>query len=241
MSIHPRLARQQGISPDEAKDHARSCRSRCCSRRRTSFLFERPFRCRWKVDDTAVMLSGSPLLVACSLCSLAVACGGDSGPPTDGLPADDSASAIGEFLATDGYLGSRWLAETASERERASSVSPHGRVRVHLNDVLRDSQRAGNGGLDGPPHTVGSMAVKELYDERGVVVGRAAILFSGQMTSGDTAVYYCVGPAGRCINGEPEFTSDEPAYGVGLETACGACHGGLVFTEVPTSGDAASD
>ena len=85
--------------------------------------------------------------------------GGESG----NRPTDASADAMGEFLADEGHRGEGWTAETDQPRAAADVVSPHGRVRVFLNDELAASQAAGNVG--NTPHDPWSMAVKEFYDD----------------------------------------------------------------------------
>ena len=67
-----------------------------------------------------------------------------------------TASEITDFIKEKSYLN--WKAEPRVHR----SSGPHGMVRTFINDTLYNSQQAGNS-----IHTVGSIAVKELYDPSG--------------------------------------------------------------------------
>ena len=147
------------------------------------------------------------------------------------VPNSNSSEDITKYIAEKKYLGDGWIAETSTPREATTSVSPHGRVRVFFNSNLLESLQVGNGTVDGPPHSKGSMAVKELYEED-VVVGHAVLYHADSASNVDNTTYYCVGPLNRCIMGESEFSKDRPAYGIGTGIACGVCHGGLVFTEI---------
>jgi hypothetical protein len=103
-----------------------------------------------------------------------------------------------------------------------TSVSPHGRVRVWLD---RAAVRADGGAL-GPD----AMAVKEMFDAADQLVGRAVILQPGSAVR--DVLYWCVGPAGRCSDTDPELTLANPLYG-GTTTSCAGCHGGVIFTTLP--------
>jgi hypothetical protein len=109
----------------------------------------------------------------------------------------------------------------------SSIVSPHGRVRVWLNDTVVASQQAGNGEFGGTAHTAGSMAVKEFYDDADTRVGRAAML--KVPGSAFNWVFYCdSSEQARCGIEEPlPFYGDMDAQG------CNGCHGGLVYTQAP--------
>jgi hypothetical protein len=110
-------------------------------------------------------------------------------------------------------------------RDAASVVSPHGKVRVWMNDTLVASWRAGNGEFGGTAHTTGSMAVKEFYDDAGMQVGRAAML--KVMGASNAWVFYCEGTDQARCNGETI-----PYYGDST-SACNGCHGGLIYTHAP--------
>lgn len=159
---------------------------------------------------------------------LALACSpgpaGDSGSETAGsYPADWSAEGIAAFVDSQAWREPPWLAESAEPREPSSVSSPHDRVQVFLNDVLQDSFAAGRGAYGGTAHDAGSMAVKILAGEEDEVLGHAAML----KLDGDFGewVYWCEGPGTRCGSGD----DSEQTWGVGLETDCGYCHGGVVF------------
>jgi hypothetical protein len=159
--------------------------------------------------------------------------GGTAGGAGVSGPADSSSASIASFLAAKTYRSAPWQSETAMPRPGGTlSGSPHERVRVYYNEVLVQSFQAGNGSREPPlPHTTGSMAVKEMYDDTDLQVGVAAELrLSGAF---EQWAYYCEGPAGRCATGKPTATAAAPLYGVGLGVDCGFCHGGVVFTRPP--------
>lgn len=155
--------------------------------------------------------------------------GGDSGgeAPGGSYPLDWSAEGIAAFIEAGSWQQAPWQAETEEPREPSSVSSPHDRVRVFLNDVVLASSAAGNGAYGGTAHETGSMAVKVLHDDEDAVLGHAAML----KLDGDFGewVYWCQGPPGRCGSGN----DDEQTWGVGLETDCGYCHGGVVFNASP--------
>ena len=106
----------------------------------------------------------------------------------------------------------------------------HGTVRVYLNQTVMDFRAANPDPLVAPA-VPGAMAVKELYDDGGNLVGHAVIYYEADMP-----VYYCYGPAGRCYGTSADTTMDAPDWGVGDATAvsqCSICHGGNIYTETP--------
>ena len=166
-----------------------------------------------------------------------MSCGGDAGPgdsdtDTGSVDAMTTAEGLTAFLAAETHRGEGWRSETVEPREESTLVSPHDHVRVFFNDTLVSSQRAGNGEYQGTPHTAGSMAVKELYEEN-TVVGYAIIYQEESNSLPESTVYYCVGPEGRCLTEGPAFPEDAPAFGRGLDIGCGGCHGSMVFTVMP--------
>ncbi len=160
---------------------------------------------------------------------LLMACGSDgddSGTePTGAWPADSSLQGIADYVNAGKHREAPWIAETAAPRDENTQVSPHDRVRVWANDVLVDSQKAGNGQVNGSAHPTGAMTVKELYDSADTLVGYAVML----KIAGDAEewAYYCDGSEAQCGATMPS----NPLWGVGLDTDCGFCHGGLVFNE----------
>jgi hypothetical protein len=150
------------------------------------------------------------------------------------LPGDSAArDFLVELLASGEYLKAPWRSETTQPRAASDIVSPHGDVQVHANETLLLSLENGNGASlndagdlafdpEAPPHTPGSLAIKDLF-EGDEVVGHAAILkLDG---SSRAAAYYCEGPRERCGS-----TTEPPVYGEGLSVGCGGCHGGRVYT-----------
>src|SRR5690242_15873810 len=59
----------------------------------------------------------------------------DTAPPAPaGLPATDSQDDLAAFIATEAYRKGPWISETAGPRPKAMDTSPHGTVRVWMND-----------------------------------------------------------------------------------------------------------
>jgi len=138
-------------------------------------------------------------------------------------PEDTSAEGIRAFLEEARYQGERWASETDAPREESSPSSPHDRVRVWLNDVVKASQAAGNGQFEGTAHETWSMAVKEMVDDEDAVEGLAVMIkIDGDE---DAWIYYCDGPEARCGVEGPTT----PYYEVAWDAECNYCHGGLIF------------
>lgn len=163
----------------------------------------------------------------------------DSAPAASELPASGERMEIVRFLTAGTYRNAPWVPETPGPRERHGETSPHDRVRVFLSPALVASQRAGRDGVKDPatgdlhpPHDRGSMAVKELYDDAGAVVGLAAMYKTEEGPASNAWVYYCHGPDGRCRTNGPS-SMESPVYGRGTATACGFCHNGTVYTRAP--------
>jgi hypothetical protein len=164
----------------------------------------------------------------------------DVAPATAATPASPSLADLAAFLEAGKYKEAPWIAETPAARERGSTTSPHEKVRVFMNPELVASLRGGRDGFKDPvtgqnhlPHDLGSMAVKELYDEAGTnVLGVAAMLKTEVGISLNSWVYFCHGPDGRCLVERPS-PKEAPVYGRGYGVACGFCHGGLVYTKAP--------
>lgn len=159
-----------------------------------------------------------PLVLPFAACSSSASDTHNTGAP----PSDTSSNGLAAFVASDAYAASPWKSETAAPRAAATTASPHGRVRVWLDPTAASAT----------PYTVvaGAMAVKEMVDDTDQLVGHAVLLQNG--TAARDVLYWCVGPAGRCANGEPEHTAANPLYG-GSSTVCAGCHGGLIFTRLP--------
>jgi hypothetical protein len=159
------------------------------------------------------------------------------GRPTE-LPPSDSQADIGTFVATRGYQGATWIAETAAPREQSLVGSQHGStVRVWENPPLVASLKAGRDGRDDHPYPdQWSMAVKELYDAMsGEFVGAAVAFKTAAGADFGAWTYYCYGPDNRCSFQGPG-TIDMPIYGKGSSAPgsnCGFCHGFSIFTMPP--------
>ncbi len=149
-----------------------------------------------------------------------VQAGDDTATSSASWPSDSSEPRVAAFVASGVWREPPWVPETASPRERTSDVSPHGRVQVWGNEVLLCAQAEGNGEFGGTLHPAGAMVVEEMFDGADVPLGVAVML---ALEGGDW-VYHCDGPASSCL-----VSGEVPVWGVGLDTECGFCHGGLVF------------
>jgi hypothetical protein len=142
-------------------------------------------------------------------------------------PADSTQASIVAYLQAETYKQTPWIAETAAPREPTSTVSPHGRVKVWMNDTLVTSQAAGNGMFGGTAHTAGSMAVKEFYDSTDVYLGRGVMLKVPGTAS--AWVFYCDSTVHEACGTEDPL----PFYGDMNSFQCNGCHGGLIFNQAP--------
>ena len=145
----------------------------------------------------------------------------DDGGSDDGeLPDDSSQAAIEAFLATESYRD--WTGDSVI-RVGGSVVNPHGdALRVFFNQAAVDSIRAGT-----ESSLLGAMAVKEVHDDTGVVMGKAVRwkTGSGELTGDWT--HYCTAPQDSelCTGATIEL----PVFGTGMSMECGTCHGGKSF------------
>lgn len=140
------------------------------------------------------------------------------------VPPDGSAASITAFLEAEGYKGTGWLPV-----HDPMAGSPHGEVMVYMSPELVAFRQANADPLEAPA-VPGSMAVKELLDGA-TVVGKAAIFYPGA-----DVVYYCYGPAGRCVTGSLESTPATALWGeASAVTQCDGCHGGNVFSRLPAN------
>jgi hypothetical protein len=126
---------------------------------------------------------------------------GDTGAAGD-VPSN--ADELTPFLEGNGYSG--FSAESAVHA--GTGTSPHGMVRVYINDTLEQSLAAGNSS-----HPVGSAAIKELYDADGVTVDGWAVSVKTAQDSGDGMGWYWY----RIIN--DDLTSDSNG-----DAQCTGCH-----------------
>jgi hypothetical protein len=148
------------------------------------------------------------------------------------MPADSMFPSIAAFLESEGYKTTGWVPDGAMPRD-GTPTSPHGRVIVYLNDIAVASKTA----MDAPL-AFDSMAVKEFYDDGGLVVGRAAMWKTQENTTTNDRpawTFYCVGPMGRCYTNSEEYTAAAPVYSQGAMPfgECSGCHGGLIYTDPP--------
>lgn len=143
--------------------------------------------------------------------------GGDSAVDPQ-FPTNTSEASVAAFLEAESYKS--WAGD--AEIRVGGSVNVHGdNLRVYLNDAAVDSHTDTVGeNSDASP---GSMAVKELYDESGTLVGRATSLLdeSGEWT------YYCDSSVDTLCTGS---SIDMPVYN---NFACQSCHGDQIYAPVP--------
>lgn len=147
------------------------------------------------------------------------------------IPTDITAEAFTAFLDAETYKGAEWTPESPAAREAATGVSPHGVVRVYVNDVAVQAFADGHGGLaDQVPYVQYSMSVKEIYDETDMttVLGKA-IMYKTADAGNDTWVYYCYGPAARCSSSSGEIPKESAMFVMGSSNDCASCHGGNLF------------
>lgn len=132
--------------------------------------------------------------------------GAEAGCPgaEGGCPSAPAEAAEVIALLEDGGYDS-WSAEPAVHEARGSS--PHGNVRVFINEALEGSLEAGN-----DTHPVGAAAIKELYDEAGEeLVGFAVEVKVTEGSTGDDWYWYM------------EAGGEVMAEGTGVEL-CVGCH-----------------
>jgi hypothetical protein len=133
--------------------------------------------------------------------------------PTNQFPADTSEATVAAFLTAESYK--TWTAD-AAPRDSDEVVNVHGSaMRVYFNDNAVTSH-----GGDASPL---SMVVKELYDDQGALVGRAATLVDA--TSALT--FYCSATSGTGCTGAAEA---EPLYN---DFSCSTCHGPQFYAPLP--------
>ena len=143
------------------------------------------------------------------------------------FPSDTSEAGIKAFLETGSYKSAPWTGDSTVRVDPADTVpgNIHGSVKVFYNPTATQSIAAGNNELNSEtPNTQGSMAVKELYDDSGVLVGIAASLKTGAAKPRDNWTYYCESTNDGCTGS----LVSEPIYGVGV-SSCSNCHSGLFF------------
>jgi hypothetical protein len=179
------------------------------------------------------MIRPRALLVAAIVLTL-VGCGGNhskqpaptapSMPPvpvTD-YPTDTSADGLAAFIAALDYQSDTWAPGTPEPRLPAqASLSPHGLVQIWYNQALRQSWADGHAGTPSDPHAAGSMAVKELHTDAGVV-GHASLVRT------DTGwLFYCdATEPNRCYSGHQPGTVN---WGTSFSNC--SCHaGGTIVT-----------
>lgn len=161
------------------------------------------------------------------------ATGGSAGTAA---PASSSKADIAAFIDSGAYKQAPWVSDVSSPRAATFSASQHGDgVRVFENPTLVTAMKTGHDGKDtNPAPDVGSMAVKEMYDSGGQLVGVAAALRSSETSSWGGWTYYCYAPNSRCASGD--YAKTAPLYGNGAVApgqGCAICHNATIFTSPP--------
>lgn len=156
--------------------------------------------------------------------------GGTTGAPAGVLPADESSASIAAFIQAQSFTDASWTSIHAMPTEVGSGS--HDSARAYFSPALVEF-RTNNTDLNVAPDAPGVMAVKEMYDDMGAVVGYAVIYYPRE---GDH-YYWCYGPAGRCASTLDEIPSDTPIWGPhntsGEVSSCSFCHNGNIFTTLP--------
>ncbi|MFZ5895968.1 MAG: hypothetical protein ACOY0T_33235 [Myxococcota bacterium] len=161
---------------------------------------------------------------------------GTGGSGTAAAPASSSQADITAFLDKGGYKDPSWVVDVASPRPGDSGTQHGDGIRVWENATLVASIKGGRDGwMNRPAPDVGSMAVKEMYDSNGQLVGLAAALRSSATTGFGGWTYYCYAPGARCSS-TGEYTKSAPLYsggGVAPGMTCAICHNSTIFTVPP--------
>lgn len=150
--------------------------------------------------------------------------GDGDGDASNELPADSTQAAIEAFLEGEMYKQAPWVGDAAT-RAGESTVNVHGdALRVYFNPTGLTARQE-----DAGSSPVGSMAVKEFYDEAGAVVGRAASIKTGEGNTMDDWTFYCSAPGTSLCTGESDPGT---LYGAGI-SECGFCHGQVFYAAPP--------
>lgn len=149
---------------------------------------------------------------------------GGTGPDPNEMPSDTSAEGIAAFLEAGTYQSSPWVGDPAP-RGTDNVVNVHGaQMRVFFNS-------AAVAAVTNDTSAAGTMVVKELY-EAGAVVGHAVSIKTGSGNTANDWLHYCNAPVGStACTGESVNTM--PIYAVGVEAACGYCHGQVPYAPLP--------
>jgi hypothetical protein len=149
---------------------------------------------------------GSFLLTAGALLStLLLGCAGPEEPHSF----ETSNEGLRQFVESGAYLGEGWVAEPEVHQDRGGG--PHGMVRIHFNDVLYESLKAGN-----QVHPRGSMVLKETYQSDGLTLkGQMLDVKDVDANGEDQWVWWY----------RPNSTQGPaPTYFRGTDNFCAACH-----------------
>jgi len=153
---------------------------------------------------------------------------GSGGAADPTIPTDTTQAGLEAFLAAGSYKSAPWVFDDVP---RASNGGPHAQVRVYMNPTAIESIAAGNNVINADPgNTLGSMAVKELYDAEGTMTGAAIMLRTAMNDVMADWTYYCNSSvASTCGTDEAG-----PHYGTGI-SECAFCHGGMFLAEDATA------
>lgn len=150
---------------------------------------------------------------------------GTGGGGSDDVPTDTSESGIKAFLDAESYKTWRHDA-TPRPLSPDLTTNPHQPLMVAYFNETAVASRTENDGTEAKPHTVGAMVIKEVLDQDNSVISRAVGLKTGPGRIEFT--WYCDGDAAAC------GASRSPFHATGLLNDCGFCHGGNIFSAVPS-------
>ena len=169
------------------------------------------------------------------------ASGGSGGSSSSGPGAQTPGAqdAIGwkKFLEDGEFRKGGWVSETSAVRAK-KSISPHGRVRVWMNEKLKTSQ------AKSPiVYEKGSMVVKEMFDAMDKSVGFVSFwkLTDGGNDAAGSWLAHCAGDKDRCVQTSKTPSLAEPVLEDLLKSdSCRGCHHGssnptlgILYTKAP--------
>lgn len=142
--------------------------------------------------------------------------GGSNG--ADQFPATTDIAGIEAFLAAESYKS--WVHDPAPRGPTVTFATHSAQMQVYFNDIAVANHA---------DVTMGGMLVKELYNDAGDLIGKAASLKA--TSENELWTFYCKtdDEAAGC-----QTTGAQPLYFVDeFITGCASCHGDEVLTPLP--------
>ena len=154
--------------------------------------------------------------------------GGKGGGMADGpgaqKPDGEDAAAWKKFLQAGEFRKGGWVSESAAIRLK-KGISPHGRVRVWMNEKLKAAQ-----GVNPAVYEAGSVIVKEMFGPTGEEnQGYVAFwkLKDGSNSEAGAWLAYCQGDKDRCLQTSRDPSLEKPILGdLSKVSECLGCHHG---------------